>query len=143
MAGRPENLKPFKKGEPSGNPDGARRHKGLRKKAKDLTRDELKELGDLILMGKLEKLQAIVDDAKKETGTFRKHSVLKTWVASVAIKAISKGDMHSLDTLLNRLIGPVPKDVKISNPDGSMRPQVYLGLPDNGRDDTGDESDKD
>lgn len=92
---------------------------------------ELEEIGKLILGGKLKQLEEIVADSQK--GGKKRHSVMKVMFASVAIKAIAKGDANAMQTLLDRLIGKVPNPVAISNPDGTMRPQVILMLPDNGR----------
>lgn len=128
--GNPSSLKPIQPGEVR-NPKGGSRKASLKKALGQLSKQEMEEVGKLILSGKLRKLEAIVKDAGKDGK--KNQSVLKTLFASVAIKAISKGDYNALNMLLDRLIGKVPAPVQLTNPDGSLRPQVILTLPDNGR----------
>ncbi len=97
-----------------------------------MTKEEIEEIGKLMMGKKIKELQKIVDDSKA-TGK-QKHRVIVVIFAGMALKAM-KGDSGAFDALLNRLIGRVPSDLKLSNPDGTMRPQVFIGLPNNGRDD--------
>lgn len=117
------NIRPFAKGV-SGNPLGGKLHDPEIKAIKKLTKEELKEMGSLVLKNNLDALREIKDDPKA--------SVLKVLVASVCIKAIAKGDMHSLDVLLNRLIGKVKEEIAVEG-DGLAAPIVNIVLPNNGR----------
>lgn len=134
--GAPQNLKPPWKPGQSGNPQGGKKHKNLRKKILELNNQELKELGDLIILGNLRGLEEIVNDAKTDDkgGTRKKYSVLTTWIANAAVKAISKGDLYSLDVLLNRLVGKVPQPIKAEH-SGSVGGNTHtvLILPSNNR----------
>jgi len=96
-----------------------------------INKEEMEEIGKLILQGNIKKLEAIIDAAKKDGK--KNQSVMKTMFASVALRAIAKGDATAMNHLLDRLIGKVPAPIQLSSPDGSMRPQVFLELPDNGR----------
>lgn len=129
MATPPEGKR-FVKGQ-SGNPAGFSA-KGVQKKMlKQLGKAEMEKVGKLILQGNIKKLEAIVKEAGKDGK--KNKSVLMTLFASVAIKAIAKGDPGALNMLLDRLIGKVPSPVQLTSPDGTMRPQVVLRMPDNGR----------
>ncbi len=94
----------FKKGV-SGNPAGARAHDPEMRMIKHLTKQELAEIGNLVIKNNMKALQAIAKDPNA--------SVIKTMIASVAVKIVTKGDMQALDVLLNRLIGKVRDDVSI------------------------------
>ena len=118
----PQNLRPWKKGQ-SGNPLGGQLHDAEIRAIKKLTKEELKELGAIVLKNNLDELMKIQDDPNA--------SVLKVLVASVCVKAIKKGDMYSLDVLLNRLIGKVKEEIEHS---GDVRPAtVNIMMPNNGR----------
>jgi hypothetical protein len=101
------NLKPFPKGR-SGNPSGRAKGDIELQKIKSLTKKEVKEIGDLIVKGNLEQLKSKSNDPNA--------SVLTVWFASVAIKSINRGDMGSLNVLLDRLIGRVKDDVEVTFP---------------------------
>lgn len=113
--GTPQNLKKFQPGQ-SGNPLGGRLHNPELRAIKRLTAHEVAEIGSLIVSKNLSKLRAIVKDARDNPDS--KHSGLKSWIAMVAIKGISKGDAHALDVLLNRLIGKVSDKVQVTGEDG-------------------------
>lgn len=112
------NLIPYKPGQ-SGNPEGGRRHNKELRALRKMTKEQVAEIGELILKGNIKKLQAIVDSAGK-MGKKNK-SVLITWFAAVAIKAIAKGDARSLDIVLSRIIGKVPESIYLNkDPDDDM-----------------------
>lgn len=121
----PRNQPPkeyqFKKGQ-SGNPLGGKIHDQDLKRIKHLTKQELSEVANLIIKNNVEELKSL---AKAPNS-----SVIQVMLASVAIKIISKGDMHALDVLLNRLVGKVKDEVHHS---GSVPAQVIVTLPANGR----------
>lgn len=121
----PEHYR-FKKGQ-SGNPSGMAKHDNDIRKIKRLTNKELAEVANIVIKGDVDELRAIVANPKS--------TVLAVMMGAVAIKIIEKGDMHSLDILLNRLLGRVKENVKINgNLEINNAPQVVrLRLPDNGR----------
>ncbi len=104
----PEKMKAtqFKKGQ-SGNPDGARKHDPIMKQLKNLTEEEMMEIGSLVVKGSINELKAISKDPNA--------SALKCMIASVAIKTVAKGDAHALEILLCRLIGKVKDKVEINS----------------------------
>lgn len=102
------NLKRFPKGV-SGNPAG-RPPDVLGRQMRQLTAQEFAEIANLIVKGSIEELRKIVKDESQ--------SAIKVMVAATAVKIISKGDMHSLDILLNRLVGKVKDQIEHS---GSMK----------------------
>lgn len=92
------------------NPLGAAAHNKDLKRVRSLTKEQVAEIGSIILENNLEKLLAIRE--KKNS------SVLKVWFAAVAIKSISRGDAHALSVILDRIVGK-PKDiVELSGKDG-------------------------
>lgn len=105
----------FPKGK-SGNPLGGKLHNPVLRKIRKLTMDEVAELGAFIITKNVTELKKIIADAQKNPAT--KHSSLKVWFATIAIKGISKGDAYALDTLLNRLIGKVPTAVELTGKNG-------------------------
>lgn len=109
--------KQFKKGQ-SGNPLGGRAHDPVMRALKRLTKDELKEVGSLLLRGNL--------DALKEVSQDKKANVLKVMLASVCVRVMKQGDMHALDILLNRLVGKVKDEVDVVQADGPIKVNVYL-----------------
>ena len=125
---KPPKESRFKKGT-SPNPLGAGAHKNGRVSTnlKRLCAKELNEIGDLILMGDIPALKKIIDE--KESG----HSVLKVWVATCAYKAMAKGEVGDMETLLNRFIGRVTVNVDHTTAGESMKPRVVVTIPDNGR----------
>lgn len=111
--------KQFKKGK-SGNPLGGKLHDSEMRMLKKLTKEELKEVGNLVLMNNVDELRKIGRDPNA--------SALKTMLASVCVRVISKGDMQAFDTLLNRLIGKVKDEIEHTG--SNLR--VNLTLPRNG-----------
>ncbi len=116
------NAKPpkqgmWKKGQ-SGNPKGGLAHDPALKKLKRLTKDEMIEIGSMVVKGSVASLRAIAKDPNE--------SALKCMMAAVAVRTIVKGDPKALDALLNRLIGKVKDEVHVSNPDGTLRDKLSM-----------------
>ncbi len=105
----------------SGNPNGRPALSPELKKFKNLTKKELVEVGNLVIKGDLDALRAV---AKKPGAT-----VLQIMLAAICIKVIQKGDMSTLDILLNRLVGKVRDEVHNTGNASS----VVVTLPSNGR----------
>lgn len=116
----------IKKGEVR-NPLGARAHDPFKRRLKHLTTEELRDVACLVINGNIEELKAIAKDPAT--------SALKVWLCSVALKGIARGDVHSLDKLLERLIGKVPQAVNVGDPNGNPLPpaEVHVHIPSNGR----------
>lgn len=119
----PHKLPPkWKKGE-SGNPSGRPKDPPGLKRLKNLSREELVEVGNLVIKGNLDALRLVARD--------KDATALKTMIAAVCVKVIERGDMQSLDILLNRLIGKVKDEVEVSGANGE--PLIALTMPANGR----------
>lgn len=123
---KPKTLKdPWQPGQ-SGNPSGRPKLDPELRAIKNLTNKELIEIGNLVIKGNIEELKQVQRDPQA--------TVIKTMIAAVAVKIISKGDMGALDVLLNRLIGKVKDETKISGGFNTALPaQVIVTLPPNGR----------
>lgn len=106
------------------NPRGASAHNPILKAIRSLTNEELLENLNLIVKGNAAQLKAIANDPHAP--------VVKAMIAAVADRIITKGDMHALDMLLNRLVGKVKDEVHHQG-DTFLPPQIILTLPDNGR----------
>lgn len=73
-----------------------------------LASPEVAEIGSLILEQNVHALKAIIDDAKGPDGKGNpksKHSALKVWMATIAMRGITKGDPYAMDAILNRVVG--------------------------------------
>ncbi len=119
--GVPPKEHAFKPGN-CANPLGGGAHDPVGRAIRNLTKKELQDIANLVIKGDLKALRAL----PKKAGT----TVLQIMLASVCIKIIEKGDMSSLNTLLDRLIGKVKDDVVVS---GNTNARVLITLPDNGR----------
>lgn len=95
----------FKKGEVH-NPLGAGAHNKELRAVKRLTQQEIAEVGGFILQNNLESL--------KEVKANPASSVFKVWICSVAITAINKGDAQALNVLLDRIVGKVKEENKLT-----------------------------
>ncbi len=116
-------LRPYKKGQ-SGNPLGGKLHDPAMKAIKRLTKNELIEIGNFVIKGDVAALKALRKDDKT--------SVIKAMVASVALKAIAKGDQGAFEALMIRLIGKVKDEIEHTG-SAVIAPQVIVNMPSNGR----------
>ena len=92
---------------------------------KKLTPEEFTEITNFLIRGDIDELRTIAKDAKT--------SVIKAMVAAIAIKTISRGDMVSLDRLLDRIMGKVKERIEHTGiPSTTPTVQVLLTLPRNG-----------
>lgn len=119
-----ENLIPWKPGV-SGNPLGGQMHDKEMRMIKNLSKQELKDVANLVIKGNIKALLNIKDDDDA--------TVLKRMLASVAVRIINKGDMHDLDVLLNRLIGKVKEELDLTGDMTHRGARVTVTLPSNGR----------
>jgi len=111
----------FLKGH-SGNPAGRKPLDPAIVAIRNLTDDQLKEVGSLLVKGDDQALKKIVDDPKA--------TVLQKMIASISIKAIIKGDEKAFDTIMNRLIGKPKEVVEVKNT-GNLGIQIVI--PSNGK----------
>lgn len=109
MPKKPPVGRRFQPGQ-SGNPLGAALHNQELKALRRLTKETVADIGAMILEADLEALQAVAKD--------KSATVLRVWFASVAVKAISKGDAMSLNVILNRIVGKVPEEIRHAGEDG-------------------------
>jgi hypothetical protein len=110
-----EHLKKhqIKKGEVR-NPRGAAAHDPALRAIRACTKEELRDVANLILADDFQGLKDLAEAMKSTDKKPKGITVLKAMVASVALKIISKGDMYALDVLLNRLIGKVKDEVLLT-----------------------------
>ena len=94
------------------------------KAMKALTRQELVDMGTLIVMGKASDLMLI--EANPDA------TALEKMVGSIVSNIMLKGDMGAFNLLLDRLIGKVKDDLHHHHT-GDVRAQVIVSLPANGR----------
>lgn len=97
----------FKKGQ-SGNPNGRPKVPEHIRKLKELTTEEVKQMGDAIVLGTRQDLTNIIAD--------RSASPLSCWIAAVVLRGIQRGDVQSLNVLLDRLVGKVTDKVQHMDP---------------------------
>ncbi len=86
----------FAKGAVS-NPRGGAALSPMTRAIRKVTIDHIEEVADIILDNNLEKLKALANDPTT--------TVLKVWLAKAAAEGIRKGDLHSLEAILNRVLG--------------------------------------
>lgn len=115
--------RPFLPGQ-SGNPKGAAAHDQVKKKIKRLTSEELEKILNQILLA---------DPKRLDEMTQENSSTLKTWIASICVTGIKKGDPSALLSLLDRMIGKVSDKLKVTSDSPSEASKVIVYLPSNGR----------
>lgn len=94
-----------------------------------MTHAEIAAVGTLIIEGDVEALHAIVSSAtpriKDKTNPAydpKKHTVLQVWMATIAVKAIAKGDVFTLNALLDRVVGKVKTEIEFTPAPGKDVP---------------------
>lgn len=101
------NLIPWKPGQ-SGNPKGRPKLSDEEKKLRKLSKEQFKEIGDMIVNGKVEELFGIMEDPDA--------TVLQKLVARGLQEAYEKGNWAVVNLLLDRLIGKVKEEVDVNLP---------------------------
>ncbi len=110
MPSRPPEGRRFKKGQ-SGNPQGGRLHDPAIKKLKAITRQEIADIGSLVIVGNAAALKRIDKDPKE--------TVLRKWFAKVALNALDSGDSKHFNVLLDRIVGKATEFKEVTGADGS------------------------
>lgn len=112
---KPPKSGQIKKGEVR-NPKGGGSHKfgKVPKRLRELTKEQLKEVGDLVLSESYSTLDEIYRTRKTNNVP-----ALKVWMASVITTAIDSGSAYQVDCLLNRLLGKPPERMEHTGKDGA------------------------
>lgn len=100
------------------NPIGGGAQDPNKRALRRMTQAQVAEVAATILSGTPEDLMRIVGDKDKGIPPDPTATPLKIWFARVALKGIGKGDMSSLDVLLNRTIGRVKEKIELTGEDG-------------------------
>jgi hypothetical protein len=102
---------PFKKGV-SGNPNGRPTITPEVKALRKITNQSLEEIGDLILSGDRPKLQEIASSNTEPA--------IRVAYAKATLNAMVKGDLSTLEIILNRVVGKVREKLDLSSPEGAI-----------------------
>jgi hypothetical protein len=78
--------------------------------AKHLSAYQIAEIGSVLLCSDIKELHRIRYDPRS--------SAIQTWIASVAIKGIARGDAAALNIILNRICGAVKEKIEITGENG-------------------------
>lgn len=100
------NLKKWKKGQ-SGNPLGGAAHDPAKRALKNLTLQTYREVIELVLTGNVAALKAMVEHPDTPA--------IQVGVATSFMKAIKSGDYGIIERIAERIVGEIPKVVKIDS----------------------------
>lgn len=109
MKDKNKNLKPWKKGDPSPNPGGRPKLSDAERKLRHSTKEQMKEVGDMIVNGSRVELVHILDNPHE-------YSELQYQIACALKVSSEKGDWFTVDKILDRLIGKVKDEIDVSLP---------------------------
>lgn len=128
-----ENLVPFKKGDPNINRNGRPRKFILELKEQGY---KLSEVTDTI-----EVLISMTENELRDIQENPNSTVLEKVVTSAILKSIQRGDLISIETLLNRAYGKpkekIEQEVKITNHTIKLK---FGNMDDDKKEDNGEES---
>lgn len=96
----------WKKGQ-SGNPLGAAKHDPAKRALKQLTLQTYREVIELVLTGNVAALKAMVEHPDTPA--------IQVGVATSFMKAIKSGDYGIIERIAERIVGEIPKVVKIDS----------------------------
>lgn len=103
-------FKPGQSGNPAGRPPVPQEVKVIRQ----ITRDDLIDLGLMVVKGDVPTLQLIVDGVNMpDPDPMKRPTPLQALVATSLLRAIKKGDASVLNALLDRFFGKTPISVFI------------------------------
>lgn len=93
---------------------------------KHLTVDIYREVIELALTSNITALEELIKDPKRPT--------VQVGIATALVKACRDGNWTVLNAIAERLVGKIPDQLQVSDPNGNpIGPvQVFLGLPPNG-----------
>lgn len=106
MAKNTSGLRPYKKGQ-SGNPLGGKLHDPAKRALKQLTLQTYREVIELVLTGNVAALKAMVEHPDTPA--------IQVGVATSFMKAIKSGDYGIIERIAERIVGEIPKVVKIDS----------------------------
>lgn len=102
----PKAAEPFRfKPGQSGNPEGARRHNPVLRAIRRITQESYAEVVELIMTGTVDELKEVLTDPKA--------TAVQKLLARAFLEATEKGQMGTLERLLERLIGKVPDNINL------------------------------
>ena len=117
--GRKTGGRDIKKGQVL-NPRGGKAHDPVVRAIRKMTHNEIAEIGSMIIEGNLQDLTDLMENRRPDS------SVLKVWMASIAVRAINRGDADALNKLLDRIVGRVRQDIGFLTPAGAMAAVVTM-----------------
>lgn len=108
----PNSIKALKHIKPGQvlNPIGGQAHNPELRRLKQMTREELAEVGGLVVQQNISELEAV---AKSKT-----HSALQVWFATIALEAIKQKQTGLMNALLDRIVGKIPEKIELTGADG-------------------------
>lgn len=107
--GKKTGGRPFPKGN-NLNPLGAGAHNKELKRLRRLSREQVADIGSLVIEKREDDLRKICKDANE--------TVLRKWFATVALKALQTGDSKHFNVALDRIIGKATEYKEITGAGG-------------------------
>lgn len=113
-------FKPGQSGNPNGRPKLTEEQKAVRK----ITNESLEDIADLILNHDKPALISLANSLTEPA--------IRVIYAKAAVNAMTKGDVGTLETILNRLVGPVKAKLQLSNDKDNPLPAstIHISLDD-------------
>jgi hypothetical protein len=112
--------KDFVKGQPAG--PGRPKLPEEVKLVKRMTHIHIAELAADVIAGNVESLKSIVKDPNS--------TAIKVAYATCVLKAIQKGDVFSLNAVLDRIVGKVKTEIEVTGPNGGPILMAHMTLDD-------------
>lgn len=124
--GKKTGGRPFAKGNKA-NPIGGGALSPEVRAIRTITRDTVNEVASLILESNITKLKEIANSTTE--------TALRVWVARAAVKALDKGDYHTLEMILCRVLGKPKEDLSLTFGKSAESPSGFFieGVDDKGQ----------
>lgn len=116
-------TKLWEKGK-SGNPKG-RPPDALNAALKKLTKQELEEIGSMVVKGTLADLKSLIKNDQS--------NCVQAMVAGMVIKIVKHGDASAFNAIMDRLVGKVKQGFEHTGIPAAAPAQVIVTIPSNGR----------